>query len=165
MQVHPIRNKFIKESTKVYVDKNGKETNKMTNHCKIVKKQAPNTYWQGYMDDDGVNTMYGYDEAVKAVESLFNDLPLEITQSTPLTEYDIYSEYLDMPYDEIAEEDIENMPDKVKILVILKGYLLEQLENNRNFMGTALLDESTKYSWIKTMVDTGKRKNYLTELD
>lgn len=100
-----------------------------------------NDYWQGFLNDNGVDILFGFDVAVREVLTLIENLN-----------------------DEADELDIKIQP---KSLATIKEYFEDHLEIQRDGLGSSLLDEMdrSEYEAIRKEVESGKRVNYCTEME
>ena len=104
-------------------------------YCKHPEEENP--YWQGYLGDDDVNTVIGYDFAVQDCLCFFDNLSPET--------------------DKITQEKIDEMKQQFVI----------SAECKRDEFIVSMLDgmDEEEYKKIVAAVKAGERKNYCTELD
>ena len=97
-----------------------------------------NEYWQGYMNDDGVNQMIDFDYVTQVASFFFDNLGN-------------YEQLTD-----IGEEKAQ----------ILQDCFMEWMESERNEFGVDIMDgmNEDEYNDIVEAVEAGYRHNYCTDL-
>lgn len=114
------------------------DTRHKTKECYPFVKDPneENAYWQGYLDDNGVQIVMGYDFAIEDAKCYFDNL--------------------DPATDNITQEKIDDMKQRFEI----------HAECKRDEMIVSMLDDmdEEEYDKIVAAVKAGERNNYCTEM-
>lgn len=101
-------------------------------------EEEQNAYWQGYMNDSGVEEMKTYDFAIQDAENFFYNLDC----------------YEDARF--LSEDQAER----------LRSCFLNWMESKRDEYGVSIIEsmDADEYEEIKRQVDAGERHNYCTDM-
>ena len=124
-----------------------------------------NAYWQGLLDENGKNTLMGYDDAVRAVNCLFDNLnvytdaieavfgegfldEVDVHKVNGISPFsgDLMSESsgdVDKDYhqiDEYSEKEFKKMTQATKVCLLLKYILNDWMEMERDEVNASLIE-------------------------
>ena len=145
-----------------------------------------NSYWQGFLNDSGVNALRDYDMAMDAVESFFENLEVynedindAIREYVEATGMPAAIAFTEKPLDDVVNVDVLNKETDmteddyrtVSLRTIFMRTVFECMMHwmnmHRNEFGVSLLDDmpEDEYNKIVDKVLSGERKNQYTEED
>lgn len=125
-----------------------------------------NPYWQGYLDNEGVNFLTGYDYARGIIDSAFDSLENDNIYGGMFRGLgDCLEQYGDCLTTDIANSDWNALSDVERIALIIREQLAYFFESDRDSLVTSLIDSMNdeEYEKIIVKVNSGERKTPYTE--
>lgn len=163
-----------------------REKYKTSIYTKEEKEKELNAYWQGFLNDQGIETLNTYDFTVDIVENFFENL--EVYQDEFADVIDRYKNVTGKPAtinmseddmlitdvvntelfnkdDDFSEEDIKSTSLPVLLARTMYECMMHWLDMHRDELGVSMLDGmgDAEYENLKDAVLHGIRTNKYTE--
>ena len=145
------------------------------------KEPEENGYWQGFLDDDDVVYMKGFDDATDiACDNVYENLEIFEDDLMEAIDPEYYNkedgpefeDLIDLDVvggnkclDEYSDEEKEKMTPYTRLLLTLRKCVSQYVESERNELGVSMIESipDNRYEAIKKAVKEGKRKNIFTQ--
>ena len=147
------------------------EIRKRETRTPFSKEFSKNLYWQGYLNDQGVDVLSGYDMATDATENFFENIDVyadEFNQFGFDVEYiDTDTVMEDKELEAYSDDEIRNMSTETRFVACMKAVILHWIELERNQIGVSLIEnmDTEECDRIVKAVDQGTRKTIYSEMN
>lgn len=124
-----------------------------------------NYYWQGYLNDKGIDILSGYDTCLEVIPNITLELQLgsfndELKEKLNVALYEKYN--IDREYSDLEMECFADV-----IANFIDFEVINRIEASRDDLGVYLIEnmKDKEHEHIVKEVDSGRRKNVYTKID